>query len=410
MLWRPGRAMLAFDQTSRKEGAMAEIPVSAALEARGFGGAIVGPDDPPYGELRRVFNGTIDRHPALVARCTDARDVSAAVHFARDGGLPVSVYGGGHSIPGHSVCDAGVVIDLRPMKRIEVDAERRACRAEAGLTWAELDAATQEHGLAVTGGRMSTTGIAGFTLGGGSGWLERKHGYAVDNLLSVEIVTADGEILTASERENPQLFWGLRGGGGNFGVVTRFEYRLHPVGPIVLGGMLMYPAQMAPEVLGNFREVIADAPDEVGAGVALVTAPAEEFVPEPVRGQPICGVLLCHAGAPDAGEEALRPLREFGPPAMDAVEPIPYAALQRLLDPSLPPGMRHYMTSDFLSGLCDGAIEALCQHHLEAPSPLSQIMVLPGGGAIKRVPRGATAFARGRAAPFNFLVDAGWAD
>jgi FAD/FMN-containing dehydrogenase len=262
----------------------------------GFGGEIVGLRHPRYDELRKVFNGMIDRRPALIARCTNARDVSAAVRFARDRGLPVSVYGGGHNVTGNAVCDDGVTIDLRPMKRIEIDPEARTCRAAAGLTWGELDAATQEHGLAVTGGRMSTTGVGGLVLGAGSGWIERKCGYTVDNLLSVETVTADGQIVTASEYGHPDLFWGSRGGGGNFGVATSFEFRLHPIGPTVLGGMLLYPAPMAAAVLRNFSDVMADAPDEVGAGVALLTAPTEPFVPQPVRGRPVVGMIVCYAG------------------------------------------------------------------------------------------------------------------
>jgi FAD/FMN-containing dehydrogenase len=371
----------------------------------GFRGEMIRRDDATYDELRRVFNGMIDRRPVLIARCTGPQDVAVAVEFACDTDLPLSVYSGGHSIPGHSVCDDGVMIDLRPLKRIEVDPEARTCRAEAGVTWCELDAATQEHGLAVTGGRMSTTGIAGFTLGGGSGWIERKIGYTADNLLSVEMVTAEGETLTASESENPQLFWGLRGGGGNFGVVTSFEFRLHPIGPIVLGGMLMYPAETAAGVLRNFREAMAVAPDEVCAGVALITAPHLELIPEPVRGLPIVGVLLCYVGSINDGEEALHPLREFGPPAMDMVGPMPYTAVQQLLDPTLPAGMRHYMTSDFLAGLPDEAIEILCRYHRSMPSPLNQIVVLPGGGAIARVPEESIPFGRQRRAPFNYLVD-----
>ena len=351
----------------------------------------------------------IDRRPALIARCIDAQDVSAAVTFARDGGLPVSVYGGGHNVTGNAVCDDGVTIDLRPMKAIEVDPETRTCRAEAGLTWGELDAATQEHGLAVTGGRMSTTGLGGLVLGGGSGWIERKCGYTVDNLLSVETVTADGQILTASEIENPELFWGTRGGGGNFGVVTRFEFRLHPIGPTVLGGMLMYPAPMAAAVLRNFRDVMADAADEVGSGVALLTAPSEEFVPEPVRGQPVVGVIVCYAGPVEEGEQALRPLREFGPPAADMVAPMPYVALQQLIDPGYPAGMRNHWTGDFLSGLPDDAIEVMCRFHLSKPSPLTQILTLPGGGAGARVPDGTMAIGQ-RQAPFNIHITSLWPD
>jgi FAD/FMN-containing dehydrogenase len=312
-------------------------------------------------------------------------------------------------VTGNAVCDGGVTIDLRPMKGIEVDSGSRVCRAEAGLTWGEVDAAAQRHGLAVTGGRMSTTGLAGLALGGGSGWLERQCGYTVDNLLSVETVTADGQILTASEHEHPELFWGTRGGGGNFGVATRFELRLHPIGPAVLGGMLMYPAAMAAAVLRNFRDVMADAPDPVGAGVALVTAPPEEFVPEPVRGQPVVGVIVCYAGAPEEGEEALRPLREFGPPALDMVAPMPYVDLQRLIDSSYPTGMRNHWTGDFLSGLPDEAIDVMCRFHLSKPSAMTQILLLPGGGVGARVPDGTMAIGQ-RQAPFNIHITSLWPD
>ena len=379
------------------------------LTAAGFGGEIVDRGHARYDELRRVFNGLIDRWPALIARCASAADVSAAVGFARQQDLPVSVYGGGHNVTGNAVRDDGVTIDLRPMKGVAVDPQARTCRAEAGLTWGELDAATQEHGLAVTGGRMSTTGLSGLALGGGSGWIERACGYTVDNILSVELVTADGEIVTASESENADLFWGVRGGGANLGVATAFELGLHPIGPNVLGGMLMYPAAMAGDVLRNFRDVMAAAPDEVGSGVALLTAPHEEFVPEPVRGQPVVGVILCYAGPPEEGEQALRPLREFGPPALDAVGPMPYVALQQLIDPSYPSGMRNYWTGDFLSGLPDEAIEVLCRFHLSAPSPGTEILVLPGGGAPARVPDGTMAIAA-RGAPFNIHVTSLWAE
>lgn len=380
-----------------------------ALAARGFGGELIGRADPGYDELRRVFNGMIDRRPELIARCTDAQDVAAAIGFARDRALPVSVYGGGHNVTGNAVCDDGVTIDLRPMKGIEVDPAARTCRAEAGVTWGELDAATQEHGLAVTGGRMSTTGLGGLALGGGSGWIERKCGYTVDNLLEVETVTADGRVVTASEDERPDLFWGTRGGGGNFGVVTRFVLRLHPIGPMVVGGMLLYPATMARAVLRNFGDVLAHAPDELGAGVALITAPSEEPVPEPARGQPVVGVIACYAGPVDAGEEALRPLREFGPPAVDLIAPMPYVELQRLIDPSYPSGIRNHWTGDFLRELPDEAIDVLCHFQESKPSALTQVLVLPGGGALGRVPDGTMAIGE-REAPYNLHVTSMWTD
>jgi FAD/FMN-containing dehydrogenase len=382
---------------------------AGGLERLGFGGEILAPGDAPYDELRKAFNGMFYRRPALIARCDGAADVATALRFAREAGLPVSVYGGGHNVTGKAVCDDGVMIDLRPMKGIEIDAKARTCRAGAGLTWGEFDAATQGHGLAVTGGRHPTTGIGGLTLGAGSGWIERKCGYTVDNLLSVEIVTADGAVLTASEDENPQLFWGTRGGGGNFGVVTEFELRLHPIGPTLLGGMLLYPAPMAAGVLANLRDAMADAPDEVGAAVALLTAPPEEPAPEPVRGQPVAGVIVCYAGPVEEGEEALRPLREFGPPALDMVRPMPYVELQRLIEDGYPHGMRNYWTGDFLAGLPDEAIQVLCRYHLSKPSPLTQILMLPGGGAPSRVPDDAMALGS-RGAPFNYHITSLWPD
>ena len=371
---------------------------------------MIGPDHARYDELRKVFNGTVDRRPALIARCTGPEDVATAIGLAREHGLPVSVYGGGHNVTGNAVCDDGLTIDLRPMKAISVDPATRTCRAAGGATWGELDAATQEHGLAVTGGRMSTTGLGGLAVGGGSGWLERSCGYTVDNLISVEVVTADGEIRTASADENADLFWGTRGGGGNFGVVTSFELRLHRVGPTVLGGMLIYPAAMAPEVLANFRDVMADASDEVGAGVTLTTAPAADFVPEPVRGRPVVGIIAMYAGPVDEAEDALRPLREFGPPAVDMVQPMPYLEVQQLIDADYPAGQRNHWTGDFLTGLPDEAIQILCRFQLTKPSPHTQILVLPGGGAVARVPDGTMACGHDRRAPFNLHITSLWAN
>jgi FAD/FMN-containing dehydrogenase len=262
----------------------------------------------------------------------------------------------------------------------------------------------------VTGGRVSTTGLGGLAVGGGSGWIERKCGYSVDNLLSVEVVTADGEIRTASESETPDLFWATRGGGGNFGVATSFEFRLHPIGPTILGGILIYPAPMAREVIANFRDVMAGARDEVGAGVALITAPPEDFVPEPVRGQPVIGVVACYAGPVEQGQEELRALRDFGPPAVDLVEPMPYVALQQLIDADYPAGMRNYWTGDFLTGLPDEAIDVMCRFHLSKPSPLTEVLILPGGGATARVPAGTMACGHDRQAPFNIHITSLWAD
>jgi FAD/FMN-containing dehydrogenase len=295
------------------------------------------------------------------------------------------------------------------MNRVTVEPDARIARIQGGALWRDVDTATQEHGLAMTGGRMSTTGVAGLALGSGSGWLERKLGLTCDSLRSARLVTADGQTITVSEDEEPELFWGLRGGGGNFGVVTEFEFGLHPLGPTVLAGMLMYPGPMAGAVLRNYRDVIAQAPNEVCAGCAMISAPPEEFVPEPVRGQPVLGVVVLYAGPAEEGEEALRPLREFGPPAMAMVQPMPYVAVQQLTDAGAPQGKRNYWTADFLTELPDEAIDTLCEYHLSRPSPMSQLLVIPGGGAIGDVPEDATAFGQ-RTSPFNIHIIAGWED
>jgi FAD/FMN-containing dehydrogenase len=387
---------------------MADVRTTT-IDLPGFGGELVNPGDPAYDDLRSVFNAMVDRKPALIARCTSADDVAAAVNVAREQDIPLSVYGGGHGVTGSAVVDAGICIDLRGMKRIDVDADARTVRAEAGLTWGEFDAATQEHGLAVTGGRVTTTGISGLALGSGSGWLERRLGFTCDNLVKAEVVTADGRQVVASEEENSDLFWGLRGGGGNFGVVTAFHFRLHPIGPVVLGGMLMYPAEMARELTRFWRDFILAAPDEVGSGMAYITAPPEEFVPEPVRGHPVIGIILLYAGDPDEGEEVLRPLREFGPPGMDMVDRMPYVAVQQLIDPANPKGLLNYWTADFLAELPDEAIDTFVEHATKPVSPMSQMLILAGGGAIARVDENATAFGQ-RKAPFNTHFLSLWTD
>ena len=378
------------------------------FELPGFTGQLIHPDDGDYDDARRVFNGMIDRRPALIARCAKANDVVAAVNLARSERLPLSVYGGGHGVTGAAVCDAGICVDLRDMHTVAVEPDRRVARVEAGATWGEFDAATQEHGLAVTGGRVSTTGVAGLALGSGSGWLERAFGFVCDNLIEAEVVTADGRIVTASETENPDLFWGLRGGGGNFGIVTAFHLRVHPLGPIVLGGMLMHMAEHAREVLRAYRDFMSSAPDQVGTGLAFVTAPPEEFVPEPVRGQPVVGIVCCYAGSVDEGEAALKPLRELGP-GLDLVGPMPYVAVQQLLDPANPKGMQNYWTADFYEDMPDKAVDVLVKFGTRPVSPLTQIIVVPGGGAIARVDEDATAFGQ-RNAPWNVHYLSMWPD
>ena len=302
-----------------------------------LGGALRGelllPASLDYDSGRRIWNGAIDRRPAGIARCAGVADVVAAVRYARERELLVAVRSGGHGVGGHALCDGGLVIDLSPMKGIHVDPQARTARAEAGVLWGELDRETQLFGLATVGGIVSHTGVSGLTLGGGIGWLMRKYGATVDNLLSVDLVTADGELVTASENENPDLFWGVRGGGGNFGVVTSFEFRLHPVGPIVLAGPIFHHLDDAPEVLRFYREFAATAPDELTTIFELELAPPLPFLPEDVHGKPIVMVAACYAGPPEDGAEIVRPLKEFGNPIVDRLEPKPYLALQSMFDP-----------------------------------------------------------------------------
>ena len=358
----------------------------AAIEQfkTGIRGKVITPEDPGYEEARRIWNGMIDRHPALIVESSSSEDVAAAVNFGREHDLIISVRCGGHSTPGYSTCDGGIVIDLRPMNRVEVDADARRARVQGGAVWAELDGAAQEHGLAVTGGRVSDTGVGGLALGSGSGWLERIYGVTCTSLVSAEVVTADGEIVRASAEENPDLFWGLRGGGGNFGVVTEFEFQLHPVGPIVMGGLLLYPRSQAREVMRFYRDFMEKAPDQVCGGLALLTAPPEEMIPEELRGQPAVGIVFCYVGPPEEGEEAIRPLREATSPAVDIVQPMPYAALQQMLDAGNPHGIHEYFKIDWLKELPDDAIDIIVQQAEGLAAPFGQLILAPMGGATAR--------------------------
>lgn len=377
------------------------------IETTAFRGQVLTAGDEGYDEARAVFNGMVDRRPLRIMRCLDAQDVATALTSAREEGLQVSVYGGGHGVLGSAVVDGGVCIDLRALDAVEIDPDTRTAHVGGGATWGKVDAATQQHGLAVTGGRVSSTGVGGLILGSGSGWLERSLGFVCDNMISAEVVTADGRIVRASAEEHPDLFWAIRGGGGNFGVVTDFELRLHPVGPVLFGGMLMYPAAMARDVLTHFRDFMATAPDEVGGAVAFITAPPADFVPEPARMKPAVGVILCYNGDPAEGARVMEPLVEFGPPAVAMVQPMPYVAIQQLIDEPAPKGMRNYWTADFLTGLPDEAIEALVGLATHPVSPLAQVTVVPGGGAVARVPDDATAFGQ-RSAPWNVHLLSMW--
>jgi len=358
--------------------------------AQGFRGRLLRPGDSGYDAARTIFNAMIDRRPALIAQPTDTSDVASAVNFARENGLLVSVKGGGHAASGHAVCDDGLMINLSLMKAITVDRQSRIAVSEAGVTWGEFDAATQEHGLAVTGGRVPSTGIAGLTLGSGSGWLERKLGYTVDNMIGAEVVTADGNVLRASEKENPELFWGLRGGGGNYGIVTKFEYRLHPIGPIIFGGMLIFPRPRAAEVIKAYREFIEVAPDDVGGAIALLCAPPEPFVPEPMHGMPILAVVVCYTGRPEDGEQAIKPILDLGP-VMNMTQPMPYVELQRMIEGGNQPGFQNYWKADMYPELPDEAVDTLAAVTAEPISTMTAIIVQPIGGAVHRVPDDATA-------------------
>jgi FAD/FMN-containing dehydrogenase len=386
-----------------------DLALVRTVQIDGFAGTIWEPGDPGYDDARHVFNGMIDRRPALIARCRSADDVSAALRHALSTGLPVTVYGGGHSVTGSAVLDGGLCIDLRGMKSVVVDPAERTAKVGAGMTWGELDAACQEHGLAVTGGRVPSTGVAGLALGSGSGWLERALGYTCDNLLSAQVVTATGEQVTASATVNPDLFWGLRGGGGNFGIVTEFHLRLHPVGPLVLGGMLMYPAQQGREVARAWRDMMLAAPDALGTGLAFITAPPADFVPEPVRGHPVIGIVVCWSGPVEDGRAALAPLIDAVPPAVDMVQPMPYVAVQQLIEAGNPPGMQNYWSGDFFDALPDEAIDVLVEHATKPTSPLTSIIITPTRGAIARVPEDATAFGS-RNAPFQAHYLGMWPD
>ena len=372
-------------------------------------GPVIGPGDEDYDAARRIWNGAIDRRPALIARCTGVADVVAAVRFARERDLQVAVRSGGHGVGGHAVCDDGLVIDLSLMKGIRVDPAARTARAEAGVLWGELDRETQHFGLATVGGIVTHTGIAGLTLGGGIGWLMRKHGATVDNLLSADVVTAQGEIVTASEEENRDLFWAIRGGGGNFGIVTSFEYRLHPVGPIVLGGPVFHRLEDAPEVLRFYRELIAAAPDELTTIFDLSVAPPLPFLPEEVHYKPIVMVGVCYAGSPEEGAEVVRPLKQFGRPIVDLLEPKPYTALQSMFDPLVPHGWHRYWKSVELPPLSDAAIDTLVEHSAAPTSPKSYTIVFQLGGALASVGENETAFSQ-RDAVHNVNINAVWTE
>jgi FAD/FMN-containing dehydrogenase len=372
-----------------------------------FGGELLAPGDAGYDEARTLWNADIDRRPRLIARCRSATDVVDAVRLAREHDLRLSVRGGGHGVGGHAVADDGLMIDLSPMKDIRVDPAARTVRAEAGVVLGELDGACQAFARATPAGIVTHTGISGLTLGGGIGWLMRKHGATVDNLLSADVVTANGTLVTASEEREPELFWGLRGGGGNFGVVTSFEYRTHEVGPEVLAGAVAYSIDSAGEVLRTYRDAVADAPDELTTILTLRRVPALPAYPKEHWNRPVVNVAACYCGDLAKGEEVVRPLRALGSPVYDLLRVQPFVDLQRMFDPSVPWGWHYYWKTWEVPSLEDGAIDLLVDAAASLPSPQSYVIVFQLGGAIARVMEDATAYPQ-RDAAFNVNINGVW--
>jgi FAD/FMN-containing dehydrogenase len=393
-----------------RSGANVKIAQSALAEfGENLRGRLVTPQSPEYDAAREIWNAMIDRRPGLVARCAGAADVVCAVRFARDHDLVLAVRGGGHNIAGNAICDGGLVIDLSAMKSLRVDPVRRTGRVEPGATLGDFDREAQAFGLATSLGINSTTGVAGLTLGGGFGWLSRKLGLTIDNLVSADVVTAAGELVEASAAENPDLFWAIRGGGGNFGVVTSFEFRLHELGPNVLAGLIVHPLDAAGDVLRFYRDFAARAPDELACWFVMRKAPPLPFLPAEWHGKEILALAVCYCGDLDEGERAVKPLRAFGKPIADVVAATPYTAWQTILDPLLVPGMRNYWKSHDFRELDDGLIDVLVEHARRIPDPQTEIAFAQLGGAVSRIPHTATAYTH-RDAQFVVNVHGRWAD
>jgi FAD/FMN-containing dehydrogenase len=379
--------------------AAAERTYPPALE--GFAGRLLAPGDADYDGARRIFNALVDKRPSLIAQCQGIADIQAAVSTARDEGLELSIRGGGHGVAGRAVTDGGLMIDLSAMKGIHVDPAKGTARAQPGVTWKELNRETQVHGLAVTGGVISTTGISGLTLGGGLGWIMARDGLALDNLLSADVVTADARVLRASADENPDLFWALRGGGGNFGVVASFEYRVREVGPTVFGGLVAHPFSAATEVLRFYRELIASAPDDLTAYSALIHAP--DGVTK------LAAIVVCHVGTQDQAERDLGPLQAFGSPAVSQLGPMPYTAINSMLDAGYPYGSLNYWKSSFMDELTDAAIDVFIDRFGDTKGPMTAILLEHVHGAATRVAESATAFPH-RTPGINVLIPSVWLD
>jgi FAD/FMN-containing dehydrogenase len=373
----------------------------------GFRGDLIDADHDGYDEARAVWNGRVDRRPGLVARCRDADDVGAAVRFAGAHDIEIAVRGGGHNVAGTAVCDDGIVVDLSSMREVWVDPVERLAHVQGGALWGDVDRATQAHGLATTGGIVSHTGVGGLSLGGGIGWLMRKHGLTVDNLVAAELVTAAGEIIQASSTDHPDLFWALRGGGGNFGVVTSFRFALHPVGPTVVAGPVFWAAEDTTEVLHFYRNFLADAPDELGTIVRLGTIPPLPSIGKELHYRPAIAVSSCYVGPVEDGKRAVRALRQFGTPLVDLVGPTSYVDHQSGIDDTVPHGWHYYWKATDLTALSDEVIDIVAEHAYRATSPKSYAAMFHLGGAVARAPHDATAY-QGRDADHNIIIDAAW--
>jgi FAD/FMN-containing dehydrogenase len=372
-------------------------------------GEVITPEHPDYDTARSVWNGMIDRRPAVIARCANADDVAVAVRFARESGLPLAVRGGGHNVAGTAVVDDGIVIDLSPMRDVRIDDSLRTVHVQGGATWGDVDAVTQPFGLATTGGVVSETGVAGLALSGGVSWQRRRDGMTIDNLVSAEVVLADGQRVRASADENPDLFWAIRGGGGNFGIVTSFELRLHELGPEVFKLEVAYPIDEAERVMAAWRDAVADAPDELSTHGLIWSLPVTPELPEHLRGRPFVGVGGVYAGDPEEGERLVRPLRELGTPLLDMSTTVPYIDLQKSLDAYFPAGLRYYWKALYLDGLSDAAISQTADWSRERPSPRTLVIIRHTGGAIGRVDAAATAFGD-RSSEWMLSIDSTWDD
>ncbi|HEX6077280.1 MAG TPA: FAD-binding oxidoreductase [Micromonosporaceae bacterium] len=359
----------------------------------GFAGKLITADHPEYEAARKVYNGMIDKRPAVIARCRGVADVVAAVRFARGEGLPIGVRGNGHSVAGHGTCDGGMLIDLRNFRSVQVDPQTRTAWVGGGATLGDVDRDTQLYGLALPTGQVSMTGIGGLTLNGGLGMLQRKYGLTCDNLIGAQMVTPDGDVINISETEHPDLLWALRGGGGNFGVVTSFKFQLHQVGPMMAAGLVAYPIDQAPEVLAFLRDFIADAPEELSADVIFQFAPPLDVIPEEYRGKQIAGIFVRWCGDPEEGMRVVRPIQEFGNPVLNFVAPMPLVTVQSLLDSLNPDGNLHYWTGEFLPRFDEREIDVVTEIGATLPSRFSIVQVIPFNGAPTRVPPDATAFA-----------------